>query len=319
MTARGDRPRRRGVVGPRLPYRFRVVPACSREDAATCNTTCRLVVSVAAMPRSGSTWLYNFARLLIHATRPPPVVAGFGTIGAWQGMLASTARSIVVKTHDFIPDLASRTSIAFVTHRDLRAICASAAQVADASLRNRGLDGGSCYRGLHRFIGAHGEWRKWGAFDFRFEQHFEGGFEARHRLAEQVALLLGVKHCQRTRSRGAAKRAIESTLSATDRLFAIHAGSSGGRNRSDFHLDQIHAKHITGAGANYSRIIPPRAIQEIEESFGDWLSDMGYPLAKTQSRTHGFQILIQTNERATVPTSAPLRLRWKRKSSSYFS
>ena len=276
---RHDRSHRRAGFGPRPPYLFRVVPACSRADAASCNTSCRLVVSIAAMPRSGSTWLYNFARLLVHATRPLPVVAGFGTIGAWQGMLASSARSIVVKTHDFIPDLASRTSVALLLHRDLRAICASAAKVADPSLRNRGLSGGSCYRGLHRFIGAHAAWLQWGAVDFRYEQHFEGGLEARRRLAEQVALLLGVKHCQRTSSSAAAKRAIVSAIGATDRLFATYAAAgSGGRNRSGFHLDQIHARHITGAGANYSRVMQLAALREIEHSFGGWLRQMDYSL-----------------------------------------
>ena len=83
------------------------------------------VIVCAGLPRSGSTWLYNAARLTLEHVGLGPVY------GAWvddydpAGDRGAAARAHLVKVHDFATDLAGRAEVVIASVRDLPAIAAS--------------------------------------------------------------------------------------------------------------------------------------------------------------------------------------------------
>ena len=98
------------------------------------------LVVCAGLPRSGSTWLYNAARLILERSGDGAV------LGAWIDDLdpasddARAARHIVVKTHAHDPDLAARADAVLMSHRDLPEIAASMRRVGFVDRDEEALD-----------------------------------------------------------------------------------------------------------------------------------------------------------------------------------
>jgi len=99
----------------------------------------RLVVC-AGLPRSGSTRVYNAARLILGHAGAGPV------LGAWiddldlSGDEARAARHVVVKTHAYDEHLAAEADAVLCTHRDLRDVAASMRRVGFAPDDDAALD-----------------------------------------------------------------------------------------------------------------------------------------------------------------------------------
>lgn len=86
----------------------------------------RLFLS-AGMPRSGSTWFYNAARLILCSH--PAIRDRFS--GGWIGDIARLPRQpyMLIKLHEFTPQLVSQAQCVLYSFRDPRDVLASAARM----------------------------------------------------------------------------------------------------------------------------------------------------------------------------------------------
>ena len=75
------------------------------------------------MPRSGSTWLYNAARLLLRRAPQGGADLSGGWIGDWRRL--PKRRRLLLKVHEFDPFLAKKARLVLYSYRDLRDALAS--------------------------------------------------------------------------------------------------------------------------------------------------------------------------------------------------
>ncbi len=88
-----------------------------------------VVVVAAGMPRSGSTWQYNCARLILKHLGLSNVTTGFvDTESSFFFNLMDEeqgSRVFLIKAHRFVVRLAQRADVILTSHRDLRDVFAS--------------------------------------------------------------------------------------------------------------------------------------------------------------------------------------------------
>lgn len=140
-----------------------------------------LRVVIAGLPRSGSTWLYN--AIFAMSQRALGVGDGSSARRFVKRRYRPTdddpsKRLLVYKTHGFDEALARASDVVIVSHRDLRAICASAVAFAATGRKNwLGIraDGepGACARTLQPYVESFSQWQPRAQLDVAYEAVFD--------------------------------------------------------------------------------------------------------------------------------------------------
>jgi hypothetical protein len=131
----------------------------SPEAIAALSSRTRVIVA-AGPSRSGSTPLYNVARLLLE--REGPLTAGWieDIVEPVQGVL-------LVKVHEWHSGLAHRADAVLTCHRDLRNVARSLA--AMGWLWGFNKPGASVFDHIGKIVRLHRQWSSVAAIDLRYE------------------------------------------------------------------------------------------------------------------------------------------------------
>lgn len=211
---------------------------------------CDRLILAAGMPRSGSTWLYNAARLLAGH-------AGGAVHAGWVEDVDPSAPAcddLVVKLHAFDPKLAARANFIFSSRRDLRDIGASIRDMGWAK-SDKGV-----LRQVAKVRRAHAFWEARADLDVDY----------RDILKKPRALLKRLAAILRIPVEEAALARIETELSglAADpaRMTAQHDA-----------VNLMHATHrVDGRAGSWRERLSPELACAIVEEHGDWLRRYGY-------------------------------------------
>jgi hypothetical protein len=199
------------------------------------------IIVSAGMPRSGSTWLFNAARLMLLAAVPPGELAS-GWIGDWSRLARRRWR--LVKVHDYLPWLARRASVILYSYRDLRDALASAK-------RKFGIE--PSIELARQWVDADQRWRQKSGFTLRYENMIADPVSSLGDLARVLKLP--------AQDNAALAARLEETLRQTVRP-------------TEYDHDPetlLHKDHVTdGRHGSWERWLSPGLRQEIEGEFYDW-------------------------------------------------
>jgi hypothetical protein len=223
------------------------------------------LVLCAGIPRSGSTWLYNAARLAC-AAEPG------GAHAAWVDDYDASAPDAwhVVKLHDPHATLETRATVVLTSRRDLRDIAASARRRAWFD------DEAQILAFLDRVVAQHAHWAPRAALDLDYRWIERDAPRAAAAVLAALGLV-GVDAVDERATRLAA------------RIEAANAPERGAAGYDPVTL--LHPEHrLSGRSGAYAEVLPPSLVSAIEERFGAWLSRHGEdaPGAETaESPAHG--------------------------------
>jgi hypothetical protein len=207
------------------------------------------LIVIAGMHRSGSTWLYNVARIAC-------INAGKLTYGdfvnsyrEWADLTVADVH--VIKTHLFIPELCDRADVVLNTVRDIRDAVAS--MVRRGLIPNTVDDAAECARNL--IEAEHAPWRRWTNLELRYEDIVRD----RTAAAARVLAVIGLSHVD-------AAEVVRDVEKLNLRVLRAHD-----------RVSQLHPDHITdGRAGGYGATLSVEAIRAIESTAADWLREFGY-------------------------------------------
>lgn len=208
----------------------------------------RLVVA-AGMIRSGSTWLYNIARVL-HET------AGAKVYGSWvadfNSHSAREADCVVLKVHEADPTLAERADRVLTAHRDLRDVLRSASDMGWATAPE------AASNMLFRATESHAFWAARADVDLKYEEVMVDPTKA----AGAVSRALGLLDDDGTLAR------------VTEAVSLLNEPSSG---RSYDPVTLLHPRHRSGAPVHaWKSAVDATIVQDVERTYSDWFRRYGY-------------------------------------------
>lgn len=216
---------------------------------------CDRLIFAAGMPRSGSTWLFNAARLL-SAETGGDVVAGW--IGDLAALAPATCDDLVVKLHNADPKLAARANFIFTSRRDLRDVGASIRDMGWAK-SDKGV-----MRQVAKVRRAHDFWAARADLDIDYRDILEKPRDLLKRLATILRIPID----------GAALTRIEKELSG------LAAEPSRMTTQHDA-LNLMHATHrFDGRAGSWRERLSPELAAAIVEEHGDWLRRYGFMPAR---------------------------------------
>lgn len=210
----------------------------------------RIILS-AGMPRSGSTWLFNAARLMLQAQGE----IASGWIDDWDSL--PTRPVTLLKVHDYDAVLAHHASVILYSYRDIRDALASS---------RRKFNTEPTIELARQWLASDRQWRARATFAMRYESMRANPIET----IERLALALG---------------ATIDPVSIAQQLDAIEylerQATPGAYDRETL----LHPGHITdGRHGTWQDWLDPDLIDQIEDECADWLAANGYPT--TQSRKY---------------------------------
>jgi hypothetical protein len=126
-------------------------------EAAAALPPATRVVLTAGMPRSGSTAVFNIARLLLERQGDPL------TSGWIEDVTEPVQPTVLLKVHDWHLDLAHRAEVVLISHRDLRAVARSLAGMGWLWPEGSALDH------LDSLVRTQAQWSTVSSLDLRYE------------------------------------------------------------------------------------------------------------------------------------------------------
>jgi hypothetical protein len=203
----------------------------------------------AGMQRSGSTWLYNAARLILAHSPEISRQFSFGSLGDLKVIPAKPY--MLIKLHEFNKYLAEKSDVILYSYRDIRDVVASLKRKFDSVPTLE----------LSDYLVAQDE--KWSAianYTMRYEDML-------HDKATVISNLISELNQQ-------------DVMNATDVLTQLEKLSyeSPGSKGSIYHnTNQYHQGHITdGRHRSWDGQIGPGLIAQIEKRHEDWFRKRGY-------------------------------------------
>lgn len=225
--------------------------------------TASTLVVCAGIPRSGSTWLYNAARLLLTATTGDSAAVHGTWIEHYEP--SNSARFHVVKVHEPDEALAWRAKTILTSRRDLRDIAASAWK------RGWVADEASTLAFLDTVAAQHAFWKARAAFEMVYERMRT---DPRAELAA-VATAMG----------------LSPDASCLDGVMReIESLGHDESSEEQFNpANLLHKKHIMDGRVGYhAETLPADLLRTINSRFADWLRAHDYgdgPSIRTQVKT----------------------------------
>jgi hypothetical protein len=207
---------------------------------------CPVILS-AGMPRSGSTWLFNAARLLLRRRHGDSLSSGW--IGDWRSLPKKPA--MLLRIDEFDPFPVKRAKVILYSYRDLREALASykrkSTMQPTLALARQWLDHDQ-------------HWRSLADFTLRYETMLDDPAAALSDLAH----VLEVKDAP-----------VEDLIRE---LSGLH--SRVGARRESSHAEiLLHPGHMTdGRHMTWHAYLSGVLVRQVEEEFREWFVGNGYPL-----------------------------------------
>ncbi len=207
-----------------------------------------ILILAAGMPRSGSTWLYNAARLLILSSPSMAQQFSCGWIGDWKHIPKN--KYMLIKVHDYDDNLAHEAACVLYSYRDVRDAIASCFRKFGQMPSLETAD---------HFIDEHERWTKVANYSMRYElmlQHKED-------VVSQLIRILKLDNVDR--------RQIVFDLEK------LSYNQPGPKNEI-YHLSNLyHRRHITdGRHGSWKGLLDNNLIKQIETNHRDWFEKYGY-------------------------------------------
>lgn len=203
------------------------------------------------MNRSGSTLLYNAARLML-LDQVGAENLGYGWISDWPNL--ERRRYLLVKLHELDLDLAAAAHVVFYSFRDVRDVLASAQRVWGQKP--------TAEAATHQ-IAQHRHWSSVADLVVRYETLLDD----RAVMLERLARVLG-----------AANIDVEALGAALDRLDGAPAEGPAGAYDP---VSLLHPGHRTdGRHGSWIGALDPVLVRRIEREHRDWFIENGYALTE---------------------------------------
>ena len=216
----------------------------------------RIVVLSAGMPRSGSTWLYNVARLLIESDSTLAKRFMFGWVGDFKKLPAQG--SCLIKLHEYDAGLVESADVILYSYRDIRD---AAASVVRKFNKEQDMDI------VDQFVGEHCQWMDQAGFVMRYEDMLVN----KETIVQQVAKALGISDI--------------TPASITASVEALDYESKGKKGKTYHKQNLYHRNHITdGRHGSWHGALSDDFAAAIELRHADWLHQNGYQLAREMMR-----------------------------------
>lgn len=211
----------------------------------------KTLILVTGMPRSGSTWLYNAARILIENTPSMANQFGCGWIGDWEKL--PKKKIMLIKTHDYDHELVGYSRYILYSYRDLRDAMASAYRKFELVPSMEVAD---------RFIDDDRRWIEVSSYAMHYETML-------HNKEEIIKKLISVLKLSDT---DPAKVIADIQL--------LHYGSTGEKNIDHNMTNLFHENHATTDGSHglWKTSLDSNLVKEIEEKHKDWFLKNGYTI-----------------------------------------
>lgn len=227
----------------------------------------KLILS-AGMPRSGSTWLYNAARLLLIEKMGGQEQLSCGWIDDISTL--PTREIMLIKIHDFDKTWVEKASLILYSFRDVRDALASAK-------RKFGLDVKLEHAG--EYI-SHGEqWRNVADFIMRYEDMITN----QAAVLTELGGVLGITHNAAINnavnqleglSFSGGKKEQSGIIGSTAAMLGF------GKKKKSYNAENLlHEGHITdGRVGSWHAHLDPGLVREIEQKYSDWFKANGYDI-----------------------------------------
>jgi hypothetical protein len=214
----------------------------------------QIIILSAGMQRSGSTWLYNAARLLLTNSPLTRDITSYG----WIGDLPTIPRKriMLIKIHAFddrIMNIDARKIILY-SYRDIRDVLASSKRIWNqepsvdlaAHLINNDL-----------------LWRRCADFIMRYESMICD----QHAMLKELASFLKINKVE--------------TYEIISQIGQLNYDNTGRKNQT-YHMENLlHKGHITdGRHGSWKGILDLNLVKQIENKYRDWFIQNNYPLSE---------------------------------------
>lgn len=210
-----------------------------------------MIVLSAGMPRAASTWLFNAARLLL--TSQPFITERNFSYG-WVGDLPNipARKNMLLKIHDYHPQLVAQSAIILYSYRDLRDTMASferhfgrEPQLSDAD----------------HLVRQYELWTQVAHFVMQYETMRQD----RESTLIQMAQALRVP--------------LADPAALVNELDAMRYESPGSKTAGFHRTNLFHPQHITdGRHGSWKGQLDPKLVKAIETRYGEWLAKHGYAI-----------------------------------------
>jgi hypothetical protein len=214
-----------------------------------------MICVCAGMYRSGSTWLYNAARLILQHAGIPDLGAGW--ISEKDVILAH--QNALIKIHSYDSDLAARADVVLTSHRDLRDVAASLFRKFKIEFSTEPI---------LETMQNYSRWAEIAAYDLHYERL----------LVDKMAELRNVAVALKLTPSAVSALPLEEILSEIEgEQFADDRSTA---QRYDA-VNLLHEGHVTdGRHGSWKGCVPDDIVRAIETEFADWMREQGY-LAQT--------------------------------------
>jgi hypothetical protein len=200
------------------------------------------VVLCVGMPRSGSTLVYNIARLCAEARY------GDGAGGYWYDDLCSapSKKCLIVKAHHITRPMRIRAGTMIYSYRDVRDVMVSMLRMFDKQPSVQLCDG---------LMQLHYRSIRWADVVVKYEQLMENERAAVQTIANRLGISVDVNEV----------------------VAQIPQASVGVIDHNYDRVTQMHGSHATGTlRGEWRTILPHDVIDHVHRNYGDWLRSEGY-------------------------------------------
>lgn len=209
------------------------------------------LILAAGMNRSGSTWLYNAARLLLMTKYPDGNGLSYGWVGDFK-RIPKEKRCVLVKLHEYEVDMVALSDFVLYSYRDVRDVLASAQRAWGAAPSLTAAD---------RHIEQCRAWTKVANLVVRYETISEPT-----PVLQQLAQALDIKSADPS-----------ALAQALDRLSYDGDGPKGALYHGENLMQPGH--RTDGRHGSWVGALDGALVREIERKHRDWFRQFGYPLS----------------------------------------
>jgi hypothetical protein len=211
------------------------------------------IILSAGMPRSGSTWLFNAARLLLdHQNNDNYKAVWIGNIE--KQTIENLDNTLLIKIHNYDEALASKADLIIYSFRDIRDSIAS---------NERKFTIKPSIEQADNLIELDTKWKQCADFILRYEDMMKNKQASLQQLARYFKL-------------PASDKTIEAIQLALDGF----SYNSSDKNNGTYNMDNLmHKNHITNGGyGTWKEQIDPVLITQIEAKYRSWFKTNHYPV-----------------------------------------
>lgn len=211
------------------------------------------LICTVGMPRSASTWIYNATRLILGSVPSIANKLSYGWIGDFDSI--NKEKYILIKAHDYQPDIMKNAKFILYSYRDIRDVLASMMRKFNKAPSIDYAD---------YLIDMHKDWVTRSDMVIKYENILTD--PGKTDVVNKIAAMFGIKDID-------AEQIIKS-------LGRLEYSSKGDKNEAYNTKNLYHKNHITdGRHGSWEGEIDPVLINDIEKKYADWFNEYQYPLS----------------------------------------